>query len=41
MQVITVELLNEQALALLQQLEKRNIFRLVAAKKPEGKTLIF
>jgi hypothetical protein len=37
MQVITVELLNEQALALLQQLEKLNILRLVAAKKPEEK----
>jgi len=37
MQVITVELLHEQALALLQQLEKLNILRLVAAKKPEEK----
>jgi hypothetical protein len=34
MQVITVELLNDQALALLKQLEKLKIIRLVKSKKP-------
>ena len=33
MQTITVELINDNALALLQQLEQLNILRLVAAKK--------
>lgn len=35
MQTITVELLNEQALKLLQQLEKLNILRLVSPAHPE------
>lgn len=33
MQVITVELLNDQAMALLKQLEKLKIIRLVVSKK--------
>ncbi len=33
MQVITVELLNDNALKLLQQLESLNVLRLVAPKK--------
>jgi hypothetical protein len=33
MQVITVELLNDQALALLKQLEQLKIIRLVVSKK--------
>ncbi|MCO6485968.1 MAG: hypothetical protein J5I41_09375 [Saprospiraceae bacterium] len=33
MQTITIELLNEHALKLLQQLERLNILRLVVAKK--------
>ncbi len=33
MQLITVELINDNALTLLQQLEQLNILRLVAAKK--------
>lgn len=33
MQIITVELINENALTLLQQLEQLNILRLVATKK--------
>lgn len=33
MQIITVELINDNALTLLQQLEQLNILRLVAAKK--------
>ncbi|MCB0578778.1 MAG: hypothetical protein KDD10_05650 [Phaeodactylibacter sp.] len=35
MQIITVELLNDDALALLQQLEQLHILRLVATKKQE------
>lgn len=35
MQTITVELLNEQALKLLQQLEKLNILRLVSPPQPK------
>ena len=37
MQIITVELINEKALTLLQQLEQLNILRLVAVKKQEKK----
>ena len=33
MQIITVELINDNALTLLQQLEQLNILRLVAVKK--------
>lgn len=33
MQIITVELINDNALTLLQQLEQLNILRLVAIKK--------
>lgn len=33
MQIITVELINDKALMLLQQLEQLNILRLVAAKR--------
>ena len=33
MQIITVELINDNALTLLQQLEQLNILRLVATKK--------
>lgn len=33
MQIITVELINDNALALLQQLEQLNILRLVATKR--------
>lgn len=33
MQIITVELINDNALTLLQQLEQLNILRLVAAKQ--------
>jgi hypothetical protein len=34
MQIVTIELLNDQALVLLQQLEQLNILRLVGTKKP-------
>jgi hypothetical protein len=33
MQIVTIELLNDNALTLLQQLEQLNILRLVASKK--------
>ena len=33
MQIITIELLNDNALTLLQQLEQLNILRLIATKK--------
>ena len=36
MQIITVELLNDNALPLLQQLEQLNILRLVDAKQEEN-----
>ncbi|MEI6882197.1 MAG: hypothetical protein WCK82_12815 [Bacteroidota bacterium] len=35
MQIVTIELLNDKALVLLQQLEQLNILRLVATKKPQ------
>ena len=37
MQIITVELLNDNALIILQQLEQLNILRLVTAKKQAEK----
>jgi len=37
MQIITVELINENALQLLQQLERLNILRLVVANKKSTK----
>jgi len=37
MQIVTIELLNDQAFELLQQLEQLNILRLVGTKKPQDK----
>lgn len=37
MQVITVELLNDDALALLRQLEQLNILRLISSDKKKSK----